>query len=157
MRKKLCQKNQSQSQPHTLPKSEKQLQPQCPAQIMPPQRSPSKYSQHLIFDAPLSPTLPSFSPPMLFSRSRSKNRSHLLSSLSTPRTRQRTKSTSNADRQGLTGIILCSDTIESLIIDHQLKITLKPLFSLKTIDNHKKVSNPYLFRGALMFARLLKN
>ena len=65
-------------------------------------------------------------------------------------TRQhRTKSASNEDRQGLIGLIF-ADTLDSLIIDNQLKKMLNPLISLKTIDKNQKVSNPYLFRDAPM-------
>ena len=56
-------------------------------------------------------------------------------------TRQRANSVSNEDPQELTRIILCTEDPETIKINHQLKTTLKPLTSLKTIVQHKNVNN----------------
>ena len=87
--------------------------------------------------------------PRLFSWSHSETREQTPSSSSSS-SRKRTKSASNEDRQALNGIYFCSDRLESLTIDHHLKKTFNLLIALKTIDNHKIVSNPYLLRGAPM-------
>ena len=92
----------------------------------------------------------------LFSRSHSETREQTLSSSSSS-SRKRTKSASNEDWQALNGIYFCSGRWESLTIDHHLKKTLDPLLTLKIIDNHKIVSNSYLFRGALMVTTFVRS
>ena len=98
---------------------------------------------------PLSPTPPSLSPlstPRLFYRFYSETRTE--SSTSSPsKTHSRAKSVAGRDRQSINAFYFCSDILDSPIIDHQIKRTLIPLTSLKTVDN-KEIPNPYLFRGA---------
>ena len=106
-----------------------------------------KYSNPTYWSPPLSPTLPSLATPRLFSWSHSGTR--VRPSTTTSRNQQRAMSVSKEDRQGLNAIFLCSETLDSPIIDHQIKKSLTPLISPKTIDN-KKISNPYLFWGVPM-------
>ena len=132
--------------------------PSAPAQSIPLQPSHSKNvpSQHPVIEAPLYPTLPSLSPPRLFSRPHSETRDHSSSSAPKPQTRQRIKSVSNENRQRFSALIFCTETLDSLNIDHQLKKTLNPLTSLKIIDSSKKVSTPYLFRCAPMVTTFVR-
>ena len=145
------------------PQPEKQplpIQPQKPTEKTPrptpiiqnnPQRPahiPHSPAQHTPKESLLLPTLPSLSPittPKIFSRSRSVNR--IGPSPSSSPTHTRTHSETNQIRKPLIGIPLCKEPDPSKITDHQLKTLLKPLFSLKSI-NEKNISNPYLFRDA---------
>ena len=129
--------------------------PQRPAQISPtpqqPKSTPNKHPK-----TPLHPTLPSLSPistPKQFTRSHSETRSPSPS----PSTSQkkRTKSASNQFRQAVNGFYFCSDLMESPNLDHQLKKALKPLSSMKNIDQ-KDITNPYLFKGAAMVTTFVR-
>ena len=115
---------------------------QRPAQIIPlpqqPKSTPIKHPK-----IPLHPTLPSLSSistPKQFTRSHSETRSPSPS----PSTAQkkRTKSASNQLRQAVNGFYFCSDLLEAPNLDHHLKKALKPLSSMKKI-NEKDITNPY--------------
>ena len=82
------------------------------------------------------------STPRLFSRSRSVNR--IESSPSSSPVHLRSGSASNKLRQAFIGITRCSETAESSITDHQIKTLLKPLLSLKTIDNKKHLQSTFV-------------
>ena len=119
-----------------------------PAQIMPPQPShpkPSTSQQQLNTEAPLSLKLPSLSSLRLFSQSHSETREPMLPSSSS--SKNRAKLASNEVQRALNGFYFCANILESPNIGHHLKKTLNPLISLKTINNHKDISNPHLFRG----------
>ena len=119
------------------------------AHLMPPQPSHSKHSpsQHLNFKAPLSRSLPRlFSDPDPKINS-NRQHQHVLHQTSQPQRRPtRTHRNHSVYKK-----------IESPISDHQLKTTLKPLSTLKMIDNHKNVSNPYLFRGAPIVTTIVRS
>ena len=117
---------------------------------------------HLI---PLKPSKPPstqrcppspLSSPKLSSWSLSETKHHRPTEI--PQTQQRAKSVSKEDRQELNANYFCTD-IDQPNIDHQIKKSLMPLRSLKSVNN-KMISNPYLFRGAPMvttFVRLSSN
>ena len=50
----------------------------------------------------------------------------------------------------------CTDLMESPGLDHHLKKALKPLSTLKPIDN-KEITNPYLFRDAPMVTTFVRS
>ena len=74
---------------------------------------------------------------------------------STSKTHSRAKSVAGRDQQPLKAFYFCSETLDSSIIDHQIKKTLTPLSSLKTV-NDKEITNPYLFRGAPMVTTFIR-
>ena len=121
-----------------------------PTQLMKSQLTQPKHSptQHMQKEPPPSHQLFLLSPlttPRIFSRSCSVNR--IGSSPSSSPIHPRTHSESNEAWQPLIGITLCTEPTPSWITDHQLKTILKPLSSIKTI-NDKNICNPYLFRDA---------
>ena len=79
------------------------------------------------------------------------SRSHSVTRETTPPTSSKhsAKSVSNEVRRAFNGFYFCADVMQSPNIEHHLKNTLNPLITLKIV-NHKDITNPYLFRGALM-------
>ena len=119
-------------------------------QLQPPlkQTLPLKKSQEIFF----SPTLPSLSPLMLLSRSRSHNR--LLSNPpKEPKVHHKSHSTSSIQNsEELLGVALCSAKTKELSTDIQLRRALK----LKKIRD-KNISDPYLFRGVPMVITFVRS
>ena len=70
--------------------------------------------------------------------------------------KQRSRSASNEVRRAFTAFHFCQDILEPQNMDHIKKKTLKPLSSLKTIDN-KDVTNPYLFKNATMVTTFVRS
>ena len=144
-------KQNSQSHPPSK-KIKSPAPPQRPAQITPPPQQPRNTPSHLT-EFLLSLTPPSISPistPKLLSRPHSVARDSILPAQSPITIKHRARSASNEVRRAFNGFYFCQDILEQANVDHLFKKTLKPLTSLKTIDNHKDVTNPYLFKGALM-------
>ena len=109
------------------------------------------------------PSLPSLSPPRLFTRSRSLNRfpdNNLQQESPRPQSskaRQRAKSVSSKEEgQELLGVAFCSAEVEELPADFQLRRALKPLLNFKRTKS-KDISNPYLFRGAPMVTTIVRS
>ena len=90
------------------------------------------------------------------------SRSHSVTRATTPpasSTKQRSQSASTEVRRALNAFYFCEDILELQHLNHVLKKSLKPLLSLKKIDNHD-ITNPYIFKYAPMlttFVRLAGN
>ena len=124
-----------------------------PAQIIPPPQKPQNTPAHFS-DFLLSPKSPSLSPittPKLLTRAHSVTRESptAVASSSSTELKPRSRSASNEVRRAFTAFHYCQDIIEPQNMDHILKKTLKPLSSLKTIDD-KNITNQYLFKNAAM-------
>ena len=117
---------------------------------MPPQPSHSKHSpsQHLNFKAPLSPFPSQAVLPIPIRKSTPTVNISMFYTKQVSHKRRPTRTHRNHS---------VYKKIESPISDHQLKTTLKPLSTLKMIDNHKNVSNPYLFRGAPIVTTIVRS
>ena len=131
-----------------------------PAQIIPP--LPQKTTPVNPIEIPLPPSLSPITTPKIFTRSQSVTRlSPEPQTASTSSTSQKTRarSASTEARHAMTAFLFCEDILENPNHDHILKNSLKPLRSLKKIDN-KHITNPYIFKDAPMltiFVRLAGN
>ena len=126
---------------------------QSPLQQIPLQTIPSSWNFLL------SNSLLSFTPPRLFSRSRSMNK---LSSgpehPQNPKAQHRATSVleNKKDSQEFLGVAFCSAETEELPADFQLCTALKSLLYFKSVKN-KNISIPYLFWGARIVTTFVRS
>ena len=133
---------------------------QRPAQLIPPPQKP-KTTPVIPTEIPLPPSLSPITTPKILTRSHSATR--LSPSPQTPSTstastihKARARSASTEARRAINAFYFCEDTFENPRLDHLLKQTLKPLRSLKKIDE-KDITNPYLFKDAPMLTTFVRS
>ena len=136
---------------------------QRPAQLIPPPQKP-KTTPVTPIEIPLPPSLSPITTPKILTRSHSATR--LSPSPQTPSTstastsstihKARARSASTEARRAINAFYFCEDTFENPHLDRLLKQTLKPLRSLKKIDE-KDITNPYLFKDAPMLTTFVRS
>ena len=72
-----------------------------------------------------------------------------------PATKQCSQSASIEVRRAVNAFYFCEDILEPQHLDHVLKKSLKPLLSLKKIDN-ADITNPYNFKNAPMLTTFVR-
>ena len=128
--------------------------------LIPPPQKP-KTTPVTPTEIPLPPSLSPITTPKILTRS------HLATRLSpspqTPSTstsstihKARVRSASTEARRAINAFYFCEDTFENPHLDRLLKQTLKPLRSLKKIDE-KDITNPYLFKDAPMLTTFVRS
>ena len=96
---------------------------------------------------------PPITTPKLISRSQSVTRTTYPPP---PVTKQRSQSASTEVRRATNAFYFCEDILEPQHLDHVLKKALKPLLSLKKIDN-ADITNPYNFKNAPMLTTFVRS
>ena len=132
-----------------------------PAQIIPPPQK-QKITPVNPTEIPLPPHFPQSQPRKFFTRSHSVTRlspDPQTASTSSTGQKPRARLVSTEARRAMAAFFFCEDILENPNHDHILKNSLKPLRSIKNIDN-KDIINPYIFKDAPMlttFVRLAGN
>ena len=133
---------------------------QRPAQLIPPPQKP-KTTPVIPTEIPLPTSLSPITTPTILTRSHSATR--LSPSPQTPSTstastihKARARSAPMEARCAINAFYFCEDTFENPHLDHLLKQTLKPLRSLKKIDE-RDITNPYLFKDAPMLTKFVRS
>ena len=148
-------KIQSQTPSQSQPKGEENItkSPERPAQLI---HLPQQTKNTLTDDFPLSLKSPQLSPittPKLITRSHSVTRT--TPPPPPPATKQRSQSASSEVRRAINAFYFCEDILEPQHLDHILKKALKPLFSMKKIDNID-ITNPHNFKNAPMLTTFVR-
>ena len=129
-----------------------------PAQIVPaPQQTKNTPTDHTNF--PLSPKLPSLSPittPKILSRSHSVTRLSPPLQTTSIAPKPRLRSASTDVRRAINAFYFCEDILKNPHLDHIVKKSLKPLLSLKKIDQ-KDITNPYLFTNVPVLTTFVRS